>query len=206
MKVTNILYQKIAAGLTQKYLSDTSSLDALRYISFYNDKMEFRKGYSLMADDYSNGRIDEMWEQLYDNHPAPTTEKELQDGWAEEAKGYKPGDWVYRNGKKYRVVRAYGKNAAGVHEYEIKSDREWLYADEHELAPSNTSESKEASEAQLPPVPKSSDCKHDRRYLNQVSKSLEFWVCPDCKQEVDEPKKYLTQKEIDEMFDGGDWW
>ena len=29
----------------------------------------------------------------------------------------------------------------------------------------------------------------------------EFWVCPDCKQEVAAPKKYLNQGEVDELLE-----
>jgi len=27
-------------------------------------------------------------------------------------------------------------------------------------------------------------CKHPKKYKNVISKALTFWVCPDCKQEV----------------------
>jgi hypothetical protein len=35
-----------------------------------------------------------------------------------------------------------------------------------------------------PGVQISTGCQHKKKYLNKISANLQFWVCPDCKQEI----------------------
>lgn len=55
----------------------------------------------------------------------------------------------------------------------------------------------------LPDLPTSSKCLHKNAYKNVISASLQFWVCPDCKEEVKEPSKSknLNQTEVDALLE-----
>lgn len=41
-------------------------------------------------------------------------------------------------------------------------------------------------------------CRHEKAYLNVVSRTLKFWVCPKCKVELSgPPPKYPSEKDLE---------
>lgn len=124
-----------------------------------------------------------------------TTEAELAAGWMywnekpNREDPFKLYDLVLTpGGYRARIVERCGMNAEGDFEYFVEPcipTRLGGYYTEHELTyPSDTP----------PPVPSSSElkitkCDHKRAYENVISVNLRFWVCPDCKQEIDAPNK-----------------
>lgn len=97
---------------------------------------------------------------------------------------FKVGDIVkIPKGYKAVIEECHGKNFHGEYEYYVNpllDDIAGNYYIDTDLVLWE-----EASPATPPPVPKKEEgCKHERAYKNFISASLEFWVCPDCKQEV----------------------
>ncbi len=139
-----------------------------------------------------------------------TKDSDIMEGWAEFAAMqstddkdlYKVGDSVTTvNGIDYIIKELCGKNAMGVREYYVEhasGERSPRYITEREIVFGGT----------LPPIPTEDSevrkCDHGGAYLNVISKSLQFWVCPNCGKEVDDPaktgKKYLSQDEVDELL------
>lgn len=171
--------------------------------------------------DYINKTVSEALyhkkEMIYDPllgwHPKieKTTEAEINKGWEREAsmsyKGpYEEGELVeHSDGKKYRVKECHGENIDGVHEYYLEPcipTHKAVYATEREIFRSKPS---------LPPLPtketkstKSVGCEHVNAYENIISSTMRFWVCPDCKKEIDDPNSkpnHMTQSEIDAMLE-----
>jgi hypothetical protein len=66
-----------------------------------------------------------------------------------------------------------------------------------------TAASSDPRDYELPTVPKSevkAACSHDNAYKNIISKSLQFWYCPDCKQEIKDPNLTSSSKEFEELI------
>ena len=136
------------------------------------------------------------------------TDAEIMDGWAEYAamskniksKGkYKVGDRVLYKGKIWEVLEYHGRNIFGQEEYYIQDTKlydDYLYVTDSDLECVN-------KDAEPPPVPGKKKCEHKNAYKNIISRTLQFWVCPDCKQEIENPNKSkkLNQKEIDDLLE-----
>ena len=160
---------------------------------------------ATMSSDYKDKRVDELWAQLYDPMPQPTTEKEIMNDWEEfealltgDRDPFKEGDHIKHDAKDARVKECHGKNVNGMYEYYIEYCLPvygGCYVTEDEICHPSTSK----KAADIPP-PVSNICKHKNAYENIISSSLSFWVCPDCKKEVDKPVKHLSQDEIDDLF------
>jgi hypothetical protein len=138
------------------------------------------------------------------------TDKEIMDEWAEFAamgtnsrirSKYREGQKVTYKGEEWFIKEYEGRNIWGNEEYYIEKPdgafgEECIYVTEEDIEPV------EVRESTPPPVPKKVvKCDHNKAYLNKCL-TFEFWVCPDCQEEVDDPnKKQLSQKEIDDLFD-----
>jgi hypothetical protein len=48
----------------------------------------------------------------------------------------------------------------------------------------------------VPVAETKNSCQHKNKYFNKISNTLQFWVCPDCKQEIKESEK----------IGNSDWW
>lgn len=90
---------------------------------------------------------------------------------------YKLGDNVFYKSEKYVIDEICGENSKGVKEFYIVKYPELTgaYVTEREIC--------HWDDRPLPPIPQNS-CKHPKKYLNKISNTLEFWYCPDCKDEV----------------------
>ena len=142
------------------------------------------------------------------DYPTKTTQWEWQSEWMnysamQTTAKFKENDLVRHGTNRARVRECHGKNVLGQDEYYIEYCDPKLggaYVIEEELS--------EIDLSTPPEVPKKADkkCDHKNVYKNIISSSLEFWVCRDCKEEVPEPNKFLTQAEIDELFNKmGPW-
>ena len=97
---------------------------------------------------------------------------------------YKMGEVVKFKGFNVKILERQGKNSSGVYEYYVAyTDHpiQRIYVMETEICKMSYSSSDTP-----PPTPEEKkQCKHDRSYLNVISTNLKFYVCPDCKLEVE---------------------
>ena len=114
---------------------------------------------------------------------------------------FKVGDKVSFKGRVGKIIDDCGTNKYGLGEYCIEFDdeqegdptRSAIYVDENDIHPYY----------EPPAIPKfEPSCTHEKAYLNKISTALQFWVCPDCKQEITD-KKLITELELDRFLDKG---
>ncbi len=165
---------KLVSQFVQDKLLNTDNFDALRYITA--TATDPRKPKNPLVDPYEEGNV---VGHICQNAPGSTR-------------------WI--------VKECCGTNFNGDFEYCIESldgikKGYSTYVSDYEIHNFVLE-----SEDRLPELPNEEEleCRHENAYKNVVSRTLQFWVCPDCKKEVKGPgskSKKLSQKEIDSLID-----
>ena len=104
---------------------------------------------------------------------------------------FKEGDFVIdiENGKKYEVINVfpghyYDATTKEAYVYLVEDDGALICRFESEVKPNNIVKIG-SLEYIIPDVfSEPTQCCHSNKYKNVISKTLSFWYCPDCKDEV----------------------
>ena len=118
---------------------------------------------------------------------------------------YKEGDFVKYCGKKVKVARFLGKNFRNYYTYYVEYCNDdydkGVTVTEEQLSPFvDTDDVADKS------VKFTKKCNHSNRYLNKITTAMQFWVCPDCGQEVapkggDDDLFSFLERGCDEFYD-----